>query len=62
MSCRVFERIKTLYLHLSRIITAEKGHKGVYLHACGVAYRWQPESGQLYANYCHYGAREPSNI
>jgi hypothetical protein len=34
MSCRVFERIKILYLHLSRIITAERGHKGVYLAMC----------------------------
>jgi hypothetical protein len=56
MSCRVFERIKTLYLHLSRIITAVKGHKGVYLHACDIAYRWQPIFGQLDTNYCHCGA------
>jgi hypothetical protein len=31
-----------------------KVHKGVYLHACDIA--WQPKSGQLNTNYCHCGA------
>jgi hypothetical protein len=55
MPCGVFERIDGPYLHLSRIITAEKAHKGVHLHACDIAYRWQPKSGQPNTNYCHCG-------
>lgn len=35
----VFERIETPCLHLRAHHHSGKVHKGVYLHACGVAYR-----------------------
>jgi hypothetical protein len=28
---------------------------GAYLHACGIAYRWQSKTSQLNTNYCHCG-------
>src|SRR4051812_45056560 len=29
------------------ILPESQSHKGVCLHACDIAYRWQPKSGQL---------------
>lgn len=56
MRCLVVARLWAHPGPLPAPQSSRKVHKGVYLHACGVAYRWQPKSGRLKANYCHRGA------